>query len=106
MYFSDEIMLVKETRGKNELNQYQKKLTETSVFANLKSVSSREIADAGTAGHKAEGIAEVHSEDYNGEELVKIIEPNKILKKGVYEIYRKYEKTDTVELYFKEKVGL
>ncbi len=106
MYFSDEVMLIKEISIKNELNQYQTKLIETPVFANLKSVSSKEMANSGIAGHKAEGIVEVHSEDYNGEDLVKIIEQHKILEKGVYEVYRKYERIDTIELYLKEKVGL
>ena len=106
MYFSDEIKLITEKQMKNKLNQYYTDMTETAVSADLKSISSRELADAGTAGHKAEGVAEVHTEDYSGEELVRIVEDHPILKKGIYEVYRKYMKTDTIELYLKEKVGL
>ena len=81
--FNDEIKLITEQHFKNDLNQYYTDTTEKSVFADLKGVSSKELADAGTAGHKAEGIAEVYIDDYSGEELVRILEFHPILKAGI-----------------------
>ena len=103
---NDEIKLITEKHLKNKLNQYYVDTTEIAVFANLKSVTSRELADAGTVGHKAEGIAEVFVDNYNGQDLVRISEPNPILKEGTYEVYRKYVKEDIIELYLKERAGL
>ena len=106
MYFNDEIILIKETETKNDFGQYSSVYERNSVFAEIKGVSSRELADAGTAGHKATGTVVIFTDDYEGEELVEITEPHPILKPGVYEVYRKYQTKDKIDLYLKEKVGL
>lgn len=105
MYFSDGIKLARSEKTKNELNQYSEKLVERYVYADLRSVSSREFANAGTIGHRAEAVAVIHREDYNHEELIRITESHPVIREGLYRIYRIYEKGDQIELYLKAEVG-
>ena len=103
MYFSDEIFLIKETRVKNEFNQYKTIPNERSVWCDLGSISSMEQTNAGQIGHVAQGKAVVHLEDYELEHLVRIPEGTKVLIPGTYEVYRTYEHAGRIELYLKEK---
>lgn len=106
MYFSDEIYLVKETRQQDDLKQFKSERTETHVWCDLTSVSGNETSAAGQNGHKAEGRAVVHVEDYAGEKIVRYDGGLLLLPAGYYEVYRTYFAGDTIELYLQEKEGV
>ena len=103
MYFSDEIFLISETRVKNEFNQYETRRKERGVWSDLGSISSKEQSNAGQIGHIAQAKAVVHIEDYELEHLVRIPDGTKVLRSGIYEVYRTFEHAGRVELYLKEK---
>ena len=105
MYFSDQIFLIKESRIKNEFNQYKTIKSEHSCWCDLASISSSEQTNAGQNGHIATAKAILHLEDYEFEKLVRIPEGTRVLESGIYEVYRTYEHCGRIELYLKEKNG-
>lgn len=85
MYFSDEIKLVGDAASR-------------SVFAQIKSVTMNEAYIRIREGLSPAIRADVHMEDYDGEEFAEY--------GGMqYRIVRTYQTRDTIELYLEERVG-
>lgn len=106
MNFSDELYLVTETREKNALRQFETTRSETSVWCDLTSISGQEVSTAGQNGHKAEARADVHTEDYAGQKIVRYPGGLPLIPAGYYEVYRTFLKGDVIELYLMEKEGV
>lgn len=86
MYFSDEIKLIKDAAIR-------------SVFAQIKSVTMSEAYIRIREGLSPAIRADVHMEDYLGEEFVEYDGKS-------YKVVRTYQTRDTIELYLEERVGV
>lgn len=89
--WSDQITLISITQTVDEIGDTEEKETETTIFANKKSIRQSEYYNALSAGLKLEIAFEVHSYEYSGEKKLSYN-----LKK--YNIIRTYEKGDFTEL--------
>jgi SPP1 family predicted phage head-tail adaptor len=70
MYFSDKITLRKETVTLDEYGDSAYTYTDTTVFADVKSVTRSEFYSASMAGIKIDIVFAVHAEDYNNQTIV------------------------------------
>lgn len=85
--------------GKDAIGQIIKKETKNSVYAEVTSISQREIDAGGQSGHKRELRFTVWTFEYHGEEILDY--------NGVrYYIYRTYIRDDGhIELYTERRMG-
>lgn len=92
MYFSESVTLRAVANPTDALGGRTKTYTDTTVFANVKSVTRAEFYSASTAGVKVDIVFEVHAEDFNNQTTVTYSSKN-------YEVIRAYKKGEgTVEL--------
>lgn len=92
MYFSDKITLRKETVTLDEYGDSAYTYTDTTVFADVKSVTRSEFYSASMAGIKIDIVFAVHAEDFNNQTIV-------TYGSAQYNIVRTYKKGEgTVEL--------
>lgn len=72
MYFSDKITLRKETVTLDEYGDsaYPYPYTETTVFADVRSVTRSEFYSASMAGIKIDIVFAVHAEDFSNQTIV------------------------------------
>lgn len=85
--------------GKDAIGQIIKKETKNSLYAEVTSISQREIDAGGQSGHKRELRFTVWAFEYHGEEILDY--------NGVrYYIYRTYIRDDGhIELYTERRMG-
>lgn len=70
MYFSDKITLRKETVTLDEYGDSAYTYTDTTVFADVKSVTRSEFYSASMAGIKIDIVFVVHAEDFGNQTIV------------------------------------
>lgn len=97
---SHEILLIKETREKDEYGIERPVRTSRRVFCDVQSVSRSEFFDGGRNGLNPEYQMTMFFADYDGERIVEY----KGQRYGVYRTY--HARTDELELYVERKGGL
>lgn len=92
MYFSDSITLRAVSVSVSSLGDVTKSYVNSTVWANVKSVTRSEFYAANMAGIKVDIVFEVHAEDWNNQQEV-------TYSTKTYEVIRAYQKgLGTVEL--------
>lgn len=92
MYFSDSITLRAVSVALDSFGDVTKSYVETTVWANVKSVTRSEFYSANMAGIKVDIVFEVHAEDWSNQQEV-------TYATKAYEVIRAYQKgLGTVEL--------
>lgn len=101
MFFSDKIVLVATSNHRDGLGQLQSDETGyRSVWADVSSVSMAEAASAGASGITPSIRATIHTDDYQGETIVRY-------GGSAYAVYRSYHNGgDRIELYLEKKAGV
>ena len=90
MLWRDVIKLIAVTHTQNAMKDMVESLTETTVYANKKSIRQSEFYQAMATGLKPEIMFEVRTSDFNGQVKVKD-EANK-----VYNIIRTYDRNGEI----------
>ena len=89
MYFSDKITLRKETVTLDEYGDSAYTYTDTTVFADVRSVTRSEFYSASMAGIKIDVVFAVHAEDFNNQTIV-------TYGSAQYNIVRTYKKGEGI----------
>lgn len=95
---ADELVLIAQTITTDEYGREEITEKETTVFAEVYSITQTEFFAAANTELNPEYRFDVFFGDYNGESLVKY-QGNK------YAIYRTYHKGEYMELYAERKIG-
>lgn len=94
------ITLIKAETGRDDYGMETQKESVRTVFANVKSVGSKEFFEAGQNGLQPQYQFTMFAPDYDGERMIGY-------KGGRYAVYRTYQKTsDLIELYVEERAGV
>lgn len=93
-----QINLVKKTYTADSIGNLNATISKRTVFADIKSISGQEFANAGQNGIKPALVFVIWTNEYDNEEEIEY---------GiVYSIYRRYVRDDgRIELYTEERVG-
>lgn len=96
--WSDVIDLIPLTDSKNEngFHSEVEGVPKVDIFANKKDVFSSEFTQANAQGIKLEGAFEIHSIDYDGEELLKY-------DGKTFEVWRTFDRGEKIELVYKSR---
>ena len=97
---SHEILLIKETREKDEYGVFRPVKTLRRVYCDVQSVTRAEFFEGGRNGLNPEYVMTMFFADYEGETIVEY----KGKRYGVYRTY--HARTDELELYVERKGGL
>lgn len=101
----DLIYLVSEWYEKDAIGQMEPKERIKGIWADVKSVTRSEWANAGQNGLRPQLVAVTQAINYSGEEIVQIGSGTNARRYGIYRTYFPPD-SDGIELYLEAKAGL